>query len=88
MKLTKPKMWMIIEIAMAAFLIISSCREPGKTYTNNEKQLTRNLQPFFKTISFTNTFLIPYNIFIKTSSLKTYNHDNKIFYSPVNCFIF
>jgi len=88
MKLTKPKMWMIIEIAMAAFLIISSCEEPCKIYTNNEKQLTRNLQPFFKTISFTNTFLIPYNIFNKTSSLKTFNHDNKILYTSRCFFMF
>ncbi|WP_202552303.1 hypothetical protein [Ginsengibacter hankyongi] len=48
MKLTRQKTWKIIEILIAAFLIISSCGEPGKTYTNDEKQLTNNLQLFLK----------------------------------------
>lgn len=58
MKLTKQKIWMMIEIAMAAYIIISSCGKPDKTYAKNEKQLTQNIKPFFKTISFANTFFI------------------------------
>jgi PBP1b-binding outer membrane lipoprotein LpoB len=59
---TKQKTWLIIEIMMSAFLIISSCEEPNKPYAKNEKQLAQNIQPVFKpsikTISITNTFLI------------------------------
>ena len=62
MKLTKQKTWMMIEITAAAFLIISSCKDPGKNDAVNEQQLTQNIQPVFKptieTISFIHTFFI------------------------------
>gem|GEM_PF-4929885 len=62
MKLTKKKIWSLIELIMAAYLIISSCAEPVRPDANSEKQLIQKSQPVsnpsFKTISFANTFFI------------------------------
>ncbi len=41
MKITKQKTWLMIEIMMAAFLIISSCEEPDKPGTDSVT-LTQN----------------------------------------------
>ncbi|MDP4284859.1 MAG: hypothetical protein Q8891_10565 [Bacteroidota bacterium] len=70
MKLTKQKTWMMIEIAMAAYLIISSCEEPDKRYAKNEKQITQNIKPFLKLFLSPIPFLftILNNYFIKPSS--------------------
>jgi len=57
MKLTKQKIWFIIQIAMAAFLIINGCLAQDKPYEKDKLTLNKTQRPVFNsainTISFT-----------------------------------